>query len=90
MGEYQGRPIYFIFAPGGHRDKDLRLMVQEIEGLAVAGHTNYRLMLTIGIPKEKLIHVFHLGEPFKWLKKRSVHATSIASITCSREDSNRY
>lgn len=36
---------------------------------ALQGLKNYQRMLDAGIPKEKLIHVFHQGEDIKWLKK---------------------
>lgn len=55
--------------PGSPGDKNLRLMVQEIEDSAAGGYANYRIMLQGGIPKGQLVHVFHQGEQLKWLKK---------------------
>lgn len=43
--------------------------VDEVEISAKEGFKNYRYMLSKGVPKEKLIHVFHQGERFYWLKK---------------------
>jgi hypothetical protein len=42
---------------------------EEVERSATAGYRNYQTMIRKGIPKEKLIHVFHQGENFKWLEK---------------------
>lgn len=39
----------------------------ERERSAFSGWRNYRYMLSKGIPVDKLIHVFHQGEDFKWL-----------------------
>ena len=36
---------------------------------ASMGWKNYQTMLKAGVPFERLIHVFHLGEDFKWLKR---------------------
>lgn len=41
----------------------------EIERSASQGYENYYYLLNKGIPKEKLIHVFHQGENFRWLDK---------------------
>lgn len=46
-----------------------RLTIEQIEESAGIGWRNYEYMLEKGIPKEKLIHVFHQGENFKWLSK---------------------
>jgi len=43
--------------------------VTEIEESASMGWNNYQYLLGKGIPKEKLIHVFHQGENFKWLER---------------------
>jgi len=51
--------------PGEFGQKDLP--PEEIERSAGLGYQNYHYMLSRGIPKEKLIHVFHQGENFKWL-----------------------
>lgn len=53
--------------PGEFGQKNLP--PEEIERSAGLGYQNYRYMLSRGIPKEKLIHVFHQGENFKWLKQ---------------------
>jgi hypothetical protein len=42
---------------------------EEIDRSAKRGWNNYRRMLRAGIPKEKLIHVFHQGEDMEWLQK---------------------
>lgn len=42
---------------------------KEIEQSASLGYKNARKMLAAGIPREKLIHVFHQNENFKWLKR---------------------
>jgi hypothetical protein len=42
---------------------------KEVERSAEKGWKNYEYMVSKGIPKEKLIHVFHQNENFKWLKK---------------------
>lgn len=41
----------------------------DIENSAKQGWENYERMLAAGIPKDKLIHIFHQGEDFKWLKR---------------------
>jgi hypothetical protein len=43
--------------------------VSEVERSAKQGWRNYEYMIRMGVPKEKLIHIFHQGEDFKWLKK---------------------
>ena len=45
------------------------LPIEEIERSASKGWDNYKYMIHKGIPKEKLIHIFHQGEDFKWLEK---------------------
>lgn len=40
----------------------------DIKEAAKAGWKNYRIM-SDSLPKEKIIHVFHQGEEFKWLEK---------------------
>lgn len=42
---------------------------KEVERSAMQGYRNYNYMISKGVPKEKLIHVFHQGEDFKWLKR---------------------
>jgi hypothetical protein len=42
---------------------------EEIERSASKGYENYQYMISQGISKEKLIHVFHQGEDFRWLDK---------------------
>ena len=41
----------------------------EVERSAQKGYSNYCYLLANGIPKDKLIHVFHQGEKFDWLIK---------------------
>jgi len=41
----------------------------EFEESARKGYANYEYMLSKGIEKDKLIHVFHQHEDWKWLKK---------------------
>jgi len=41
----------------------------EQEKSAEQGFRNYYYMLERGIPKEKLLHLFHQGEDFKWLRR---------------------
>jgi len=53
--------------PGEFGQKALPL--KEIEKSASEGWANYEYMIKRGIPKEKLIHIFHQGEDFKWLEK---------------------
>ena len=43
--------------------------VQEVEKSAQKGFDNYLYMLSKGVPKERLIHVFHQGERFEWVQK---------------------
>lgn len=42
---------------------------EQIEESARKGWENYMRMVSAGIPKDKLIHVFHQGESFKWLER---------------------
>ena len=42
---------------------------EEIERSASGGWRNAQRMLRSGVPKEKLIHVFHQNENFKWLER---------------------
>jgi hypothetical protein len=42
---------------------------EEIERSASKGYENYFRMIERGVPKEKLIHVFHQNEDFKWLER---------------------
>jgi hypothetical protein len=53
--------------PGSFGQK--RLPPSVVEGSAKQGWDNYKYMLERGVPKSKLIHVFHQGESFKWLEK---------------------
>ena len=41
----------------------------EVEDSAKKGWRNYHYMLRRGVPVEKLIHVFHMGEEMKWLNR---------------------
>ena len=53
--------------PGRYGQKNIP--ISEVERSAEKGWKNYEYILSKGIPKEKLIHVFHQGEKFKWLKQ---------------------
>lgn len=53
--------------PGSPGQKNLPAI--EIERSASKGYQNYFYMVKAGLPKKKIIHVFHQGEDFKWLKK---------------------
>jgi len=53
--------------PGSFGEKNLPQ--SEIDRSAKKGWRNYEYMLSKGIPKEKLIHIFHQGEDYKWLEK---------------------
>lgn len=48
--------------PGKYGDKNPS--EQELERAASEGYFNYNLLYSYGIPREKLIHVFHQGERF--------------------------
>ncbi len=54
-----------------------KLTNDDIANSAKQGWLNYKKMLKAGIPKEKLIHIFHQGENFKWLKRLSSYADYI-------------
>jgi len=41
----------------------------EVRESAKKGFQNYKYLIKRGVPREKLIHVFHQGEPFSVLKK---------------------
>lgn len=47
----------------------VKLNKNDIEQSAIQGWKNYETMCISGIPKEKIIHVFHQGESFSLLKK---------------------
>lgn len=53
--------------PGKFGNK--KLGREEIERSASKGYENYLYLLSKGVPKEKLIHVFHQNEDFSWLKR---------------------
>jgi len=55
--------------PGKIGKKGTDLSQEEVEGASRKGYRNYRTMLKSGIPKDKLIHVFHQEENFIWLKR---------------------
>ncbi|MGA3115759.1 MAG: hypothetical protein ABSF90_15155 [Syntrophobacteraceae bacterium] len=63
--------------PGQPGDKNLRLMQSEVECSASEGYENYKKMIQAGIPKEKVIHVFHQGESWKWLEHMADEMTYI-------------
>jgi hypothetical protein len=46
-----------------------KLTPKDREESAQKGWANYVYLKKKGIPKEKLIHVFHQGEDFKWLRR---------------------
>lgn len=45
-----------------------RLPPEEVRRAAEQGWENYWRMRDAGVDKDKLIHVFHQGEPFEWLQ----------------------
>jgi len=53
--------------PGSFGEKNLPQ--SEIDRSARKGWENYEYMLSKGVPKEKLIHIFHQGEYYKCLEK---------------------
>lgn len=53
--------------PGSPGKKNLP--AEEIERSAKQGYENYLYMIKKGVKKKKIIHVFHQGERFSWLKK---------------------
>jgi len=55
---------------------------EEIERSASKGYENYHYLISRGIPKEKLIHVFHQHEDKKWLIKM-VHEDKMPYIGLS-------
>jgi len=46
-----------------------QLTQEDIDNSARQGWQNYKKMLKAGIPKKKLVHIFHQGEDFKWLRR---------------------
>lgn len=52
--------------PGGKNKKPSR---EEIESAAKEGWENYEKICQSKVPKEKVLHIFHSGEEFKWLEK---------------------
>ena len=46
-----------------------RIPIEEVERSAAKGYDNYNYMLSKGIPEDKIIHVFHQNEDFKWLQR---------------------
>ncbi len=46
-----------------------RLTPEDIKDSATKGWRNYLHMINSGVPEEKIIHVFHQGENFVWLKR---------------------
>lgn len=42
---------------------------KQAEESARQGWKNYRYMLKRGVPQDKLVHIFHQGEDFKWLRR---------------------
>ena len=54
----------------------VKIPQSEIEKAAQQGWMNYMRMLKSSVPSEKIIHVFHQGENFKWLKRLVAHPKS--------------
>ena len=46
-----------------------RLTQKDIDDSAMQGWINYKKMRNAGIPREKLVHIFHQGEDMKWLRR---------------------
>lgn len=46
-----------------------KIPVVEIERSAKQGWSNYKKMVNAGLPADKIIHVFHQNEDFKWLDR---------------------
>ena len=46
-----------------------KIPLSEVERSAAQGYENYYHLLDVGVPKDKLIHVFHQNENFKWLER---------------------
>jgi hypothetical protein len=42
---------------------------EELEESAKLGYENYWKLIDMGVPKDKLVHIFHQDESFHWLKK---------------------
>ena len=55
--------------------------VKESELSCQKGFENYYYLLEKGVPKEKLIHVFHQGDSFKWLQKMMKECTDYIGIS---------
>ncbi len=47
----------------------IRNTAKDIQNSVQKGWENYEHMLSRGIPKEKLIHIFHMDEDFEWLTR---------------------
>ena len=54
---------------------------EEIERSAQVGWDNMEYMLSRGIPKDRLIHVFHQGEDFSWLERMREFGLSYVGIS---------
>jgi len=63
----------------------------DVKRSARQGWLNYHEMLKAGIPKEKLIHTFHQGEDFKWLKRmvRSIPYIALSPANDKTTDQKR-
>lgn len=46
-----------------------RITQKDIDDSAAKGWENYEKMLAAGIPKDKLVHIFHQGEDMVWLER---------------------
>jgi len=53
----------------------------EVEESAQVGWNNYLYMLDQGLPKSKLVPVFHFGEQFEWLQKYIDHGTPYIGLS---------
>jgi len=66
-GKYVQTIVSLDVIPGEFGKK--KLSRGEVEQSASQGWANYLYMLQRGVPKEKLVHVFHQGESFQWLER---------------------
>lgn len=48
---------------------NVRNTIQDVRLAARQGWANYQKLLKSGISKDRLIHIFHMGEDFIWLKR---------------------
>ncbi len=74
--------------PGIYGDKK-RLSSLDVEAAAIQGWNNYEYMLAQGIPKEKLIHVFHQNDDVKWLEKMLEFGMTFIGISPANDSSTK-